>query len=43
MIGTKIYPFGKRGAEKIDFKDFNLISKSLNFVPYNSLFGFYGG
>ena len=33
-MDTEIFQFVQRGAEKIEFKDLNLISKSLLFVPY---------
>ena len=33
-MDTEIFQFGQRGAEKIEFKDLNLISKSLLIVPY---------
>ena len=39
-MDTEIFQFGQRGAEKIEFKDFFLISKSLLFVPYYCLFDF---
>ena len=39
-MDTKIFQFGQRGAEKMELKDLNLISKSLLFVPYYCLIDF---